>query len=222
MKLYIYIIFLGFILILSCTNKSDDLREELNYPKITPDYVGVTVPYNIAPLNFSIDGKPSESHLTIKGLEGEINIKSQKGQFEIPEKKWKKLLENSKGQSLEFSIVVKNKADQVKYKPFTIDVSPHPIDKYIAYRLIPPGYELWTKMGIYQRNLEGYTQTAIYENRLTNENCVNCHSFSMQNPDNMLFHMREKFPGTILIRNGKIEKLNTKTDQTISALIYPS
>lgn len=222
MKLYNYITLLGILVIISCTGKSEHMQEESNYPVITPDYIGVTIPYNIAPLNFSIDGEPYKSQLIIKGAEGIIKVKSKAGKFEIPEKKWRKLLENSMEQSLEFSVIVENEAKQIKYKSFTVDISPDSIDKYIAYRLIPPGYELWSKMGIYQRNLEGYTQTAIYENRLSSENCVNCHSFSMQNPDNMLFHMRAKFPGTILIRDGKIEKLNTKTDQMISALVYPS
>lgn len=34
--------------------------------------------------------------------------------------------------------------------------------------------------------------------------------------------MRQTYPGTYLINGDKIEKLNTKTDQTISALVYPS
>ena len=57
---------------------------------------------------------------------------------------------------------------------------------------------------------------------MSGRNCVNCHSFCMQNPDKMLFHMRETYPGTLLIDGDKIEKLNTKTEQTISSLVYPS
>ena len=77
-------------------------------------------------------------------------------------------------------------------------------------------------MGLYQRNLENYTEMPIIENKMSGRNCVNCHSFCMQNPDKMLFHMRETYPGTLLIDGDKIEKLNTKTEQTISSLVYPS
>ena len=108
------------------------------------------------------------------------------------------------------------------YSPFTIQVAAEKIDSYLAYRLIDPGYELWNKMGIYQRDLESYTQTPIIENKMSGNNCVNCHSFCMQNPDKMLFHMRETFPGTILVDGDKIDKLNTKTRETISSLVYPS
>ena len=96
------------------------------------------------------------------------------------------------------------------------------MDSYLAYRLIEPGYELWNQMGIYQRNLEDYKQSPIMENKYSGQNCMNCHSFCMQNPDKMLFHMRDKYSGTYLIDGDKIEKLNTKTDQTISPLVYPS
>lgn len=33
--------------------------------------------------------------------------------------------------------------------------------------------------------------------------------------------MRDKYAGTYLIDGDKIEKLNTKTEQTISPLVYP-
>lgn len=34
--------------------------------------------------------------------------------------------------------------------------------------------------------------------------------------------MREVYPGTMMIDGDKVEKLNTKTEQTISSLVYPS
>lgn len=38
----------------------------------------------------------------------------------------------------------------------------------------------------------------------------------------MLFHLRSDYGGTYIIEQQQIEKLNTKTPQTISALVYPS
>ena len=51
---------------------------------------------------------------------------------------------------------------------------------------------------------------------------MNCHSFCMQNPKRMLFHQRTTHGGTYVVIDNKIEKLNTKTKETISALVYPS
>ena len=58
--------------------------------------------------------------------------------------------------------------------------------------------------------------------RRTGENCMNCHSFCNRRPDLFLFHMRQKFGGTYLVRGKEVEKLNTKTPETISDLVYPS
>ena len=76
-------------------------------------------------------------------------------------------------------------------------------------------------MGIYQRNLETYSQTPIIENSLTGGNCVNCHTYCQRDPSRMLFHARADYGGTAMIIDGNVEKLNTKTDSTISALVYP-
>ena len=38
----------------------------------------------------------------------------------------------------------------------------------------------------------------------------------------MVFHMRGRWAGTYIYREGKLEKVNTKTDQTISPGVYPS
>ena len=56
------------------------------------------------------------------------------------------------------------------FTPFYIYIAQEPIDKYVAYRLIPPDYELWNKMGIYQRNLENFEESAIYENTIGDYN----------------------------------------------------
>ena len=50
---------------------------------------------------------------------------------------------------------------------------------------------------------------------------MNCHSFCMGDPGRMMFHMRAANGGTYIIQDKKINKLNTKTKQTISGMTYP-
>ena len=50
---------------------------------------------------------------------------------------------------------------------------------------------------------------------------MNCHTYCGNDPSRMVFHVRSSFGGTIIAREGMMEKLNTKTDSTISALVYP-
>ncbi|GHU82432.1 cytochrome c-binding protein [Bacteroidia bacterium] len=205
----------------SCTYTLPEAKDAGALPDIFPDYTGVTIPATIAPLNFTLTTPCKEAYAELKTGSEKLTIKAQKGQFKIPASAWKKLLISAKGSSIEVSVCAKTE-EWVSYTSFSIYVATEPIDPYIAYRLIEPGYELWNRMGIYQRNLETFSESAIMENKLTDKNCMNCHSFCMQNPDKMLFHMRAANAGTLLIDGDKIEKLNTKTAETMSALVYPS
>jgi hypothetical protein len=190
---------------------------------IEPDYVGVTIPPNIAPLRFAMADSIEEAYAVFAVGDFSETVKASKGEFGISETAWKKILKQAVGQSIAVTITTKEKGGEaVRYLSFKINVAEEPIDSYLAYRLIEPGYELWSAMGIYQRNLSNFAQTPILENKLTGENCMNCHSFCMQNPAQMVFHTRAKYAGTTLIDGKKIERLNTKNPETISNLVYPS
>lgn len=197
-------------------------REVAECPEIFPDYIGVTIPSNIAPLNFALP-KPVEEAVAYFSAKGEaFEIHSSDGTLEIPAGRWKKLLKAAAGDSIQVKIGLKEGSCWTGYAPFFLRVASEPIDGYLVYRLIEPGYELWNRMGIYQRDLTSFSQSAILENKLSGDNCMNCHSFCMQNPDRMLFHMRGKYGCTLLIDGEKVEKLNTQTPQTLSPLVYPS
>lgn len=189
-------------------------------PEIFPDYSGVTIPPNIAPLNFSYLGDEPAA-LIVRGKSGERRIMGHKGLFSFPVSYWRELTEDNAGAEISLTVAVRRGGEWLAFKPFTVSISTDGIDPYLSYRLIPPGYQAWKKMGIYQRNLETYSQTAIFKNSLTGGNCVNCHSYCQRDPSRMLFHARADFGGTAMILDDKVEKLNTKTDSTISALVYP-
>lgn len=182
-------------------------------PQIFPDYAEVTVPSNIAPLDFSFLGD-EPCRLRVEGR----TIKGRGGLFAFGARQWKSLMQKD---SLELTVLVQKDGKWLSCKPFHIYVKHEPIDRYLSYRLLPPGYQGWKEMGIYQRDLESYRQSAIYENHLSGENCVNCHTYCGRDPQKMVFHARADFGGTFLLADGELEKLNTKTDSTISALVYP-
>lgn len=217
----IYILGLLLSLLIACSPVVPEGKMTNKVPSIFPDYNGVTIPANIAPLNFRLTTGYTEAYAVFSASGKELIVKASKGQFTIPISKWKTLLKENKGQTIEVTIYVKED-EWIGYAPFPLYIADEPIDPYLAYRLIEPGYELWNRMGIYQRNLETYDESPIMENKMSGNNCMNCHSFCMQNPEKMLFHMRATYPGTYLIDGDRIEKLNTKTDQTLSTLVYPS
>lgn len=217
-----------YIIALICTLAACSGQVEINKQTdkeitIFPDYTDVTIPVNIAPLNFKlVDYNNEEACVILKCGDTQLTTHAKKGIFDIPASKWKKLLKTAQGKEITATICIKDGNKWMGYKPFSIHVANEPIDSHLAYRLIEPGYTLWAEMGIYQRNLENFSEEPIIENKMTGQNCMNCHSFRMQSPDQMLFHMRGTYPATYIVGKDKIEKLNTKTPQTISALVYPS
>lgn len=216
------IIFVAFFLALatSCGRKISVTGSIEGCPEIFPDYAGVTIPSNIAPLNFSFLGEEPAT-LIVSGKSGERQIRGREGLFSFPTRYWRKLMAENAGASISLTVAVRRDSKWLAFNPFTINVSSDKIDPFLSFRLIPPGYQAWKKVGIYQRNLETYSQTAIFKNSLTGGNCVNCHSYCQRDPSKMLFHARADFGGTVMILEDKVEKLNTKTDSTISALVYP-
>ena len=219
---FIYFFLLFLLFCSGCTEAVKVSRFEDTLPEIYPDYKDVTVPVNIAPLNFKLTSDHTAACILIRMDDEVETIHERNGQFTIPPSYWKTLLRKSEERSVEIMVCVKEGGEWVGLQSFLIHVSEDPADPYIAYRLIEPGYVLWNEMGIYQRNIENYTESAIIENKMTGKNCMNCHSFPNRNPHKMLFHMRGKLASTVLVDGNKVEKLNTKTEQTISSLVYPS
>ena len=201
----------------SCTGRPEGALQTDEEAAIFPDYKDVTIPSNIVPLNFSVLGEKKAVLLA-----GDKVIKSRRGVFRFTPGKWHKLLEScADGEAIEMTIYAKKDGKWQSYRPFSIHVSQDKIDPWFSYRLIPPGYQGWQEMGIYQRNLETYSEKAILTNNLTGGNCMNCHTYRNGDPSKMVFHARATVGGTIMVNDGKVEKLNTQTDSTISALVYP-
>ena len=201
---------------ISCSGKPENAAPLADEAPIFPDYKEVTIPANIAPLNFSFLGEGKAVLIA-----GDEIVRSHKGVFRFGHGKWKKVISANQGGSVAMTVFTKKDGRWQSYKPFNIYVSSDRIDPWFSYRLIPPGYQGWQEMGIYQRNLETYSEKAIMTNDLTGGNCLNCHTYCGNDPSKMVFHSRATFAGTVMVNEGEIEKLNTKTDSTITALVYP-
>ena len=211
----------------ACTETVSDAKQEAALPQIYPDYVGVTIPVNIAPLNFSmadettvngqcqrIDAVITDSHGHSLHSQGEESV-----DFDIDD--WHTLLGQNRGDSLSVTVSAKYDDGWHTYQPFSVYVSPDSIDYGLCYRLIAPGYEVWSKMGIYERDLSSFDERALIENTQF-EGCVNCHSFNRGNPADMSLHIRGPHGATLLRHNGQsMTAYNTKTDQTLGLCVYP-
>jgi len=219
-RYFLYSLILA-VVITSCSDrvKSPELIGSL--PKIYPDYTGVTIPVSIAPLNFDfVGGQCDRIDVTITGSrKGILHINASK--VLLPEEEWSRLLTENKDGNLTFVVCVKQQGKWKKYRPFPVYVNSYPIDRYLVYRKIAPGYEVYSKMGIYQRDLHSFKEKALLENTLVPGMCVNCHSFNKTNPDYLSLHIRGSHGATLMKTDKHMEFLNTKTDSTLSACVYP-
>jgi hypothetical protein len=206
-----------------CSGNLRSFSEVGRDASIFPDFNGVTFPPNIAPANFLIreDAEKFRVNIHAQGKYG-ITINSRNGKVIIPEGGWKKLLKACRGNDLFVDVYAKKNGKWMKFNTIIDHVANENVDKYLVYRLIEPGFETWNKMGIYQRCLESFSETPVMINDMSDGNCMNCHAFCLNNSNTMMFHMRAQHGGTIIYRNNKLEKVNTKTSNTLSAGVYPS
>jgi hypothetical protein len=215
----ITIILVFLLLISSCKSNHGGIAQTDSFPSIYPDYVNVTVPYNVAPLNFRVSGKCDKLSVTFSGGKSSF-ILSSGHKVSIPFGKWKKLLNEQKNDSIIVSVATVADGKWQRYKPFSIYVSGDRIDPYLTYRLIEPGYEVYNKLQICERDLESFQERAIIDNNLIDGGCINCHTYDQQDPSRSFFHLRHREGGTMVQVNGIFRKINTKTDSTISAGVY--
>ena len=220
-----WLLAIGCWLLAACTETVSDAKQEAAQPDIFPDYIGVTIPVNIAPLNFNmadetalrIDAVITDRHGHELHSQGDDAV-----DFDLDD--WHTLLGDNPGDSLTVTVSAKYDDGWHTYRPFVLYVSPDSIDYGLCYRLIVPGYEVWSKMGIYERDLSSFDERALIENTQF-EGCVNCHSFNRGNPADMSLHIRGPH-GATLIRHSTFNTqhfiaYNTKTDQTLGLCVYP-
>ena len=188
---------------------------------ISPDYTRLEIPVNIAPLNFKIKGAKTQACVELLGAHGRMVVKAD-NTVQFPLKKWKALLSAHRGDSLRVTIYTKASSGWTQHPSFHWLVEADSIDSHLMYRLIEPGYAGWNRVGIYQRNLENFEENTILDNSLTGGNCMNCHVVCGQDPDKLLFHVRNEGGGTFIIRDGEIKKVNIRTEQMLSAGAYPA
>ncbi len=205
----------------ACSNPVTNPEMVDEWPDIYPDYIGVTIPATIASMNFNCMGGEYECvDVTVTGgKSGELHVNDKMASF--PPKKWKELVEANKGDSLLFTVCVRAAGKWKQYRSFPIYVSRYPVEYGVVYRKIAPGYEVYSKMGIYERDLSSFNERPLLENTMVPGMCVNCHAFNKTNPDHMSLHIRGKNGGTLMQIAGEREMLNTKTDSMLSACVYP-
>lgn len=189
----------------------------INQPKIFPDYNNVTIPNNIAPLNFYIKeiGEYFIAKIYIDDSK-QITIYSKSAKIKIPMKKWRDLINVKTGSKLYLEIYVLKKSKKLfQYGTIINHIVPHPIDNYVLYRQLKPNYNFWRNIGIYQRNLSNFDERIILHGKffgINNRSCLNCHTPLNNNPEKLLMGIRSPEHGaaTLIVDNNEVHKIGSK------------
>lgn len=196
-------------------------------PAIFPDYTNVTVPVNIAPLNFMVDDDTTTqvvAEVTYPG--GKITVGDGKEVcFDLEQ--WHQLLEASQNEALQITLYTAgNSGRWTRHQPFAINVAPHAIDTWLSYRLIEPSYVAYEYLALMQRNLTNFDEEIMVDNRdgmPDHESCLNCHSYQNHRTQQMLYHKRGEGGGTVIVRNGKATlHTDLRREGMMSNPVYPA
>lgn len=193
-------------------------------PLIEPDYSGVTIPSNIAPMNFKILEEGESFIINLYRSDGKSEMfRSSDGLVRFPQKKWKAVLNSSRGGIIKIEVAAKDKEGITrKFQPFRMTVAGSPIDSYLCYRMLYPGYESWVEMQIIIRSTESFREESLIENQLLDKDCINCHTFNHNSPDRFLVHVRGSRGGTYFYDGEKIIRTSLRTDNMKANAVYPA
>lgn len=192
--------------------------------KIRPDYSSTVIPPNIAPLNFTICEDGTEFYVKIysgstngseTGRAEPIKVFSRKPGIVIPLNAWRELLGSTRGRQLYFDVFVKDRAGRwTKFAPIVNNVANENIDGYLVYRKMHPTHiHRYGEIAICCRNLTDYDESLILNNNHLEFRCMNCHTFSRNQPDPMAMGVRnytKEGDNTLLLKDGKLSKINAK------------
>ena len=190
--------------LLSCTPTPENVQKSHDLPPIYPDYCDVTIPENIAPLNFLL--RADCEAVEVKAGDLSINARGNEVVFDMDD--WKDMLSQNAGQEIEVTVSALINDQWIEYQSFRWQVVKDKIDPYLTYRLIEPDYEIWNQIQIQQRCIENFETNALGHYEQLENRCMNCHTFANQDPQLSMMYVRGPGGGAILNQHGQLSKLD--------------
>lgn len=210
-----------FGVLFSCTPTPHDVKETTGALDIYPEYQDVTIPPNIAPLNFMLRNEQVEAvHVLVEGSREPLELSSRGRKVIFDEKQWHAFLAREKGMQVKVTVTVCQDGKWLRYPSFAWNVAEDLIDSFLTYRLIEPGYEVWHKIQIEERSLESFETKSLAHHEQLNNQCMNCHIHGGDKGQYSLFHLRGENGGTILNKDGRLRKLNLRNQEMAGGAVY--
>ena len=200
-------------------NAADAVRRD-RPPRLFPDYAGITLPPNIAPLNFVVREPGRSFRLELRSAKSDpLRMSSSDGEFRFSPRVWDRLLRANAGHPITLDISLKNQEGAwEQFQTITNHVAPEEIDGHLSYRLLKPLYNIYVNLGIYQRDLHTFEERPILENHRFNGGCLNCHTPLNRSPENFALNIRtgDKLNPMLLVRSNQVARV----DKTLGYLSW--
>lgn len=214
-KIILYI--LSAVLLSACSSSPENVATIKNLPAMYPDYTDITIPVNIAPLNFLLRDGASRVCVYINNVE---YYNGSGNEVVFDEDNWKELLESYAGKEMKVKVVAKYDDGWKEFKSFTWTVVADKVDPYLTYRLIEPDYEVFNNLVLQERCVENFETKNFSDYGVVGNKCMNCHTYANQDPSTSMFYIRGEGGGAILNNNGELQKLNLKRSDWVSGSVY--
>ena len=222
MKRFLYILLLALAsTFYACTPRPEAVQPATTPFEMYPDYRDVTIPCNIAPLNFLLRTEGVDViDVRVRGNQDSLCLRSRGHKAIFPLDAWKSLLAAESGHTLTVSVQARVQGKWQAWPDFAWHVVADSVDAYVSYRLIEPGYEVWNALQIRERCVENFNERILADNARTGRGCMNCHIHGQGRGDLSMFHLRGKGGGTVLNRDGRLRKLNLKNSRVKDGVVY--
>ena len=174
-------------------------------PVIKPDYTGITVPPNIAPLNFKLLDSCAACVAEIASANGSpIVAWGKNSTLCIGAAPWKRLLAENAGKPLHITIFTRSNRDTWhRYATIENAIAVEPVDRYCTYRLLSYQYNYSSDLRECQRDLTSFKETVLVNAQNYAWGCVNCHTPKDNDPNRFVLQARSTNYGSeTLIADG--------------------
>ena len=204
------------MLLTGCDNRVE-VAVDCDAP-IYPDYSDVTIPVNIAPLNFLVRNDLAKDVRVY--VEGELMADNSGNGVTFDLDEWHRMLTRYCGKTVTVNVHVGQENEWLEYKPFKWTIVPDSIDPFLTYRLIEPDYEVFNNLQLQQRCVEDFSTTNFCDYEHVGNRCMNCHTYSHHNANLSMMYVRGEGGGAVLNRNGELSLLDIKTEDMPSSSVY--
>jgi hypothetical protein len=189
--------------------------EQAKAPRMFPDYSGIVIPPNIAPLNFKVAEPGARYRVELRSTRGDpLIITSRSASIRIPAKPWQALLRANAGEPLFCDVWVQTSPGLWnRFAPVTNFIARETIDSHLVYRRLKSQFNRFFNLGIYQRNLESFDERPLLENSKIGHQCLNCHTFLNHQPDTFALHIRDsrnkkRVSSMLLVRSNTVVRVD--------------